>query len=205
MAPLFIFGGEAIALGMVKLFRVFRKSFASVKTGLNNQALLWVPVVFILIPYFVFNTGVIFELSRSQTTNVIDMPYSIALSSYRLDLSTAFTQQDLTAADWLSKAVGKDRPVYVDHHSSKLFINQIDFHCRTVEVTDVSEKIASPGYVYLRDWNVQKNVLTFATGYATRQSISFDDIPWFRQIIGTADRVYNNGSAQVLVLGKGHP
>jgi uncharacterized membrane protein len=198
VSPLFVFGGETIVLSIVKLATAFRKSFASLKTRLDSQTLTWVPVIFILIPYFVFNAGVIFELSRSQTTNFIDMPYSVALSSYRLDLSTVFTQQDLSAADWLCRVPKEDAPVYVDYHSSKLFINQIDFPCRVAGVSYDIPKIDSTGYAYLRTWNVQKHVLTFATGYATRQSVSVDDLPWFRQITETASRIYNNGGAQVM-------
>jgi hypothetical protein len=57
----------------------------------------------------------------------------------------------------------------------------------------------------LRAWTVQNKKVTFATGYAARQSVSFDDLPWFRQILEKADRIYNNGGAQVLVLGESQP
>jgi uncharacterized membrane protein len=205
VSPLFIFGGETLALGMVKLSAAFRKGSTSLSTRLNYQALAWFPVVVILLPYFIFNSGAVFELSRGQTTNFIDIPYSIALSSYRLDLNTVFTQQDLAAAGWLCKIPKEEAPVYVDDNSGKLFINQIDFPCEVAGVNSDIPKIGSAGYVYLRAWNVRQNMLTFAAGYATRQSVSFDDLPWFRQILEKADRIYNNGGAQVLILSESHP
>jgi len=205
ISPLFIFGGETITLSMVKLFRALRKGFISLRTRLDYRAFTWFPVVVILIPYFIFNSGAVFEVSRSQTTNVIDMPYSIALSSYRLDINTVFAEQDLEAAGWLCEVPKGDAPVYVDYNSSKLFVNQFDFPCRIAGISYDLPKIDSTGYVYLRAWTVQNKKVTFATGYAARQSVSFDDLPWFSEIIGTADRIYNNGGAQVLELREGHP
>ena len=202
LAPLFIFGGETIALGIVKLFRACSKGFVSLKGKLNYRTLAWFPVVVILIPYFIFNTGIIFELSRSQTIYFINMPYSIALSSYRLDLNTVFTRQDLTAASWLCKEAGGDEPVYADHHSSKLSLNPIDFPCNITEVPYNTKEIGIPGYFYLRAWNIESEALTFGSGYATRQSVSFDDLPWYRVTMKTADRIYSNGGAQVLMLSQ---
>lgn len=205
ISPLFIFGGEAIALCVVNLARALRKSFTSLGTRLDYQALTWFPVLVILLPYFIFNSGVIFELNRNQTCSFIDIPYSVAISSYRLDLNTVFAQQDLAAASWLCKIPKEEAPVYVDDNSGKLFANRIDFPCKVAGISHDRPKAGSTGYVYLRAWNVRNREVTFATGYAIRESVSFDDLPWFRQGLEIADRIYNNGGAQVLMLGKGHP
>jgi len=205
ISPLFIFGGETMILSIVKIFRALRKSSKSLITRLDYQSFTWFPVVAILLPYFIFNSGAVFELSRSRTTNFIDMPYSIALSTHRLDLNTVFIQQDLAAADWLCKVPKEEASVYVDDHSGKLYINRIDFPCNTAGITYDIPNIASTGYVYLRAWNVHQNALTFATGYATRQSVGVDDLPGLRQIMGSTNRIYNNGGAQVLGLREGHP
>jgi uncharacterized membrane protein len=202
LSPLFIFGGEMIVSGIARLWGLVRKGLPSLRTKLNYQTFIWFPVVVILIPYFVFNSGAIFELSRSQTTKFIDMPYSISLSSHRLDLNTVFTLQDLAAAGWLCGIPTRETIVYVDHHGSKLFINQADFPCSSREVTYDTEGITLPGYFYLRSWNISNSALTFATGYATRQSIEFNDLTWFKPVIQDSGRIYNNGGAQVLILAE---
>jgi uncharacterized membrane protein len=204
VSPLFIFGGEVIVLTVAKFLRLLRKGFRSLRTRFDYQTYTWLPVIVILLPYFIFNNGVIFELSRSQTSAVIDTPYSIVMSSYRLDLNTVFSQQDLAAAGWICNHAKANDPVYADYNSSKLFLNKIDFPCLAVDATYDPTKIVSPGYFYLRAWNVQQNELTFATGYATRQSISFSELPWFHELTDSADRVYNDGSAQVLKLSENH-
>ncbi len=198
VSPLFIFGGETIALGIARLFGKFRRANNSWRTRLNQQSFIWFPVVVILIPYFIFNSGVVFEMSRSQTTDFIDMPYSIALSGHRLDLNTVFIEQDLAAARWLCKVPKADAPVYVDFNTSRLFLNQVDFPCRIAGIGYEMTEVAPISYVYLKTWNVQNREVTFATGYATRTSVNFDDLPVFRQIIEKADAIYNNGGAQAL-------
>jgi len=203
LSPLFIFGGETIALGIAKVSSALHKDLTSSRTRLGYQTFMWFPVVVILIPYFIFNSGVIFELSRSRTTDFIDSPYSIALSGYRLDLNTVFTRQDLDAAHWLCAVPKSDGRVSVDYNTGKLFIDRFDFPCRTVGISPDAVEPDSAGYVYLRAWNVQNQAVTFATGYATRRSVSFDDLPWFQQAMETADRIYNNGGAQVLDIIKG--
>ena len=200
MAPLFLLGGEVIGYGIVKLARVFRKGFASSRLSLDSPVPLRFLVLAILIPYFIFNSGVVFELSRSQTTHFINMPYSIALSSYRVDVNTVFTGQDVAAAEWFSRVAEEDCVVYADHHSGKLFLEQIDFPCRVAGVPGNTKEVCSPGYFYLRAWNIQKKALTFGTTYAGRQSVGFDDLPWLMQAVEKSDRIYNNGGAQVLAL-----
>jgi len=201
MAPLFLFGGEAIAYGIVRLARIFQRGFASARLSLENPVLLQFLVLAILIPYFIFNSGVVFELSRSQTTNFINMPYSIALSSYRVDLSTVFTKQDLTAADWLLKVAQEDCPAYADHHSYILLITQVGFPCTALEFTHDTEvkPLSSSSYIYLRTWNTQKKTLTFGTAYAARQSIGFNDLPWFMQALEKSGKIYDNGGGQILL------
>lgn len=191
MSPLFIFGGEAIAIGIAKLARISRKGVVSFKTRFNNQSLTWFPVAFILIPYFIFNSGLVFELSKSQTTHFIDMPYSIALSSYRLDLNTVFTKQDVAAANWLSPTVPTGHQVYADIHGSYLFPQ--------LSENNVNKETNSYCYAFFRTWNVQRKALTFGTSYGARQSISFEDLnlPWLAQALHQGDKIYDNGGAQI--------
>jgi uncharacterized membrane protein len=189
MSPLFLFGGEVIGYGIVKLGRLFRKSLASLQSASSSPAPLRFLVLFILIPYFIFNSGAVFELSRSQTTHFINMPYSIALSSYRVDLSTVFTRQDVVAADWLSTV--SNHRLYADIHGCQLFY--------TYRETRNTGELTSSSCIYLRTWNARNKVWTIGTAYAARQSIGFGDLPWLSKAIEESDRIYNNGGAQVFL------
>lgn len=206
MAPLFLFGGEAIGRGMVKLARVFRRTFASSRLRLDSPVVVRFLVLAILLPYFIFNSGVVFELSRSQTTNFIDTPYSVALSSYRVDVTTTFTRQDTIAADWLFKGItGENCTVYADYHGKGIFLRHW-LPGGSVQYQQLayyySDNISSPSYIYLRTWNTENRMLTFATVYAARQSVSFDDLPWFVQTVEKSDKIYDNNSAQILLYSR---
>jgi uncharacterized membrane protein len=99
----------------------------------------------------------------------------------------------------------EDCVVYADHHSGKLFLEQIDFPCKGSEFSRDTKEVQPTSYFYFRAWNIQKKALTFATTYAGRQSISFDDLPAVTYVIDSGDRIYNNGGAQVLALSEAPP
>jgi uncharacterized membrane protein len=199
MSPLLLLGGEFIGQGIVKFAKIFRRRLVSWRLILGSHAPLGFFVLVIMIPYFIFNSGVAFELSRSQTTSFINMPYSIALSSYRLDVTSVFTKQDVTAADWLYSVAGEDYILYADRHGYQALRERFGSSTNIIWLNLRSAKVYPPLYFYLRAWNVQKKVLTFPTAYAARESISFADLPLFMQIMEKADIIYNNG-AQVLAL-----
>jgi hypothetical protein len=130
------------------------------------------------------------------------MPYSIALSSYRVDVTTTFTKQDTIAADWLSKRIAEENcTIYVDHHSAKLLGWQAGFFLskKACEFSPDTKELSSPSYIYLRAWNTQKRELTYSTVYAGRQSVSFDDLPWVISAMDKSNKIYDNNSAQVLL------
>jgi hypothetical protein len=57
-----------------------------------------------------------------------------------------------------------------------------------------------PNYTYLRSWNVTQEVITTASGYASRKLMSFDSIRGFRQNLVTSDTVYETGLSRVVVM-----
>jgi uncharacterized membrane protein len=200
VSPLLLFGGELIVYGIVKLTRIIRRGFASSRLSLESLVPLQCLVLVVLIPYFIFNSGVVFELSRGQTIYFIDVPYSIALSSYRVDMTTTFTKQDANAANWLISNAGEDYAFYVDYHSKKLLGTQTELRKaeRLVYIRKARE-MAYLGYIYFRTWNTQKEALTFSTSYGARQSLSFVDLPWFMEALEKSDKIYDNNSAQILL------
>ena len=220
LSPLFLLGGEFIVYGIINLARVFRRRFAASWLNLDNPALLRFPVLFVLIPYFIFNSGTVFELSRSQTSNFIDIPYSISMSGHRVELTTISNNQDIAAAEWIVTVRNTEYQILADHHVGWFLtqfgaeaiagehpLNQyfylseeaIAYYNWWYPSLNLKAGVPSPSYIYLRTRNVQEKSLTFTTSYGARQSVSFDDLPSFAQAIIKSDRIYNNGSAQVLL------
>jgi len=199
LAPFCILGGEWVWLGISSLWHRLRHAVnkAVAENAEDNQAYLKFVTLGVLIPYFLFTSGFIYEVTGDRVTDKIDAPYSIALSSYRLDLAGVFYWQDGAAAQWLAQRANDETKVYTDHHTFKI----LEFYGFPGQITAVpcdASKLKEDSYIYLSTWNTNKGELTFAVGPGLRHPISFDDIPGLTKAIEGKNRVYNNGGAQVL-------
>jgi uncharacterized membrane protein len=220
LAPFCMLGGEAICLvlGFIwrKMAQMFRgiswraesKQTSLVKTEDSQGALRFMALA-VLIPYFLFTSGLIYEVTGMQITDRIDTPYSIALSSYRLDLAGVFYWRDGAAAGWLAeKKTDYNSKVYVDFHTFRL-LSYAGFSTSSNRLSTLSSSQLSGfpadakdyknnNYIYFSTWNISKKKVTFATLPGLRTYISFDDIPGLTMAIGNKNKIYNNGGAQIL-------
>jgi uncharacterized membrane protein len=202
LAPLCILGGEAIWLGIGTLCQKLKQGAGASGFNLakadNNEAYLRFLALVVLIPYFLFTSGFIFEVSGHEVTDKGDTPYSIALSSYRVDIGGVFNRRDGAAADWLAQTLGSDHAVYADLHSILLLADQTKLNAQVVQFPRDMGKTPQDSYIYFRTWNMQRHEITLWAGIGLRQAVSFADEPELGNIIESKNRVYNNGGAQVL-------
>jgi uncharacterized membrane protein len=199
LAPFCILGGEAIWLGISSLWHRLRHTVqkAIAEKAEDSQAYLKFVALAVLIPYFLFTSGFIYEVTGQKVTDSVDTPYSIALSSYRLDLAGVFYWQDGAAAQWLTQQASAETKVYTDHHTFRpLVLNE--FPGQIVGLPLDSSELAEDSYIYLSTWNTNKGELTFAVGPGLRQHVSFSCIPGLITAIEGKSRIYDNGAAQVL-------
>ena len=199
LAPFCILGGEAIWLGISSLWHRLRHAVqnARYEKAEDNQAYLKFVTVAILIPYFLFTSGSVYEVTKQDVTDKIDTPYSIALSSYRLDLAGVFYWQDGAAAQWLVQDVSDNANIYVDDHTQRL-PSFYQFHGQLTSLLQPADQLLEDGYIYFTAWNTYKRQLTFGIRTGLRKHISFDDVPWLDKAIETKNRIYNNGGSQIL-------
>lgn len=220
LAPFCIMGGEAIWLGVSSLWCKLRHTVRgmslraeakqpSLAKAEDSQVALKFIALAVLIPYFLFTLGIIYEITGMQVTDKIDVPYSIALSSYRLDLAGVFYWRDGAAAEWLAAKKANDNiKVYADNHAGKLL-----YYAGFPEDPKNTGYLLSPqlsgfpsnalelqkdSYIYFSAWNMDKKEITFAIRPGLRRYFSFDYIPGLTRVIDSKNRIYNNGGAQVL-------
>jgi uncharacterized membrane protein len=204
LAPFCILGGEAIWWGISSLWHKLKRRMATLEFTEDNQNYLRVVTLAVLIPYFLFASGFVYEVSRQEVSDKADSPYSIALSSYRLDLAGVFYWQDGAAAKWLSENTGDKAQVYVDAHSSRPLMHygfKGPINRLPADASNFSQPLEE-GYIYLATFDSDRRELTFAAGPGLRRHISFDDIPGLNTIIENKNRIYTNGGAQVLGPGE---
>ncbi len=206
LAPFCILGGEAICLGINGLWHKIKRKVqeAIAINAEDNQGYLKFVTIAVLIPYFLFTSGFIYEVTRQDVTDHIDTPYSIALSSYRLDLAGVFYWRDGAAARWLAQRVDTNTRVYVDIHSGSLLLFY-DFPGKLIALPQDASKIKEDGYIYFTAWNMSKGEMTFVVYQrpeqpiaGLRRSISLAEIPGLITVIEGKNRIYNNGGAQIL-------
>ncbi len=206
LSPLCIIGGEASWQGVSRLVKssLSRLKFkGGLAPPLNSSAPSSIYLRFlalgVLIPYFLFNTGFIFEITHSELYNVVDTPSSIALSSYRVDMKTC-NNREYAAMEWLSEIVDDESVICADGYANLFLMNM--FYGRLAGLPSDDKPMPENAYIYLRTWNIEKNetVAKITHGEHIKFThISFDAIPGLSRILNSANLIYNNGGAQVLV------
>lgn len=198
LAPFLVIGARSLwELGGWALNKL--KASSGQPALLIGNSFLYYVALLIILPYYIFTSGLVYEACSQNDTNVIDTPYSIALSSNRLDLSGIFNRQDGAGASWLSHNTGDNTTVYTDVHARKIILFQ-DYPCH-LAVTEFKHKDMQieDGYVYFTTWNVQKDELAFTnTGRpGMREHLGATDVPGLAETIQSGNRIYVNGGSEV--------
>ena len=209
LAPFCILGGEAVWLGAVYVRQRIRAITGNRASGFagrpgatgydDSPSGLRFVALAVLIPYFLFTSGFIYEVTGQTVTDKVDLPYSIALTSYRLDLAGVLYSRDGTAARWTSQKSGDVVNAYADHHAANL-LRFYEFQGPILDLPRDANNLQKDSYIYLDSMNVNREEITFAVATGLRQYIAFSDIPGFDRAIEHSNRIYSNGGAQVLLI-----
>lgn len=191
LAPFFILGGIATFRWLFRMLRL--------RQLLDDHAFLKLVVIFVIIPYFLFTTGFIFQLSGAT-------PGSMALALYQADWLIS-TDAEAQACQWAGNNIESNVKIYADRFG----IFMLSFGgMRGVSkwiplslsgLSSEPDKIDPGAYIFLRRWNtVHGEMMLF-------EKAGGQLIQVYKDIKGDADmantlqernRIYDNGSAQVL-------
>ena len=194
LAPFCILGGEAIWLGVSSLWRKLRRRIKAAEFTEDSQGYLKFLVLVVLIPYFLFTSGFVYETTGQEVTHKIDAPYSFALSSHRLALTGNLYWQDEAAADWLAPNLDDESIVHADSPGCLFLSGRPEFRSR---VQGFNLELTEGMYAFLTSWNIERQEISHNVGIGLRQSVSFDELG-LHDIIESKNRIYNNGGAQIL-------
>ncbi|MCK4435165.1 DUF2206 domain-containing protein, partial [Candidatus Bathyarchaeota archaeon] len=175
LAPLCIMGGEVL----VKLISKRREE-------LKASILLLI----VLIPYFLFQTGFIYEMTGSES-------WSLPLSMYRMDkyrlhrLSGYIYTQDVFSAQWISENVAiQNTRVYAGTSSrNNILISHCMIYGGNVNILSNTTKVSPTGIVYLNWLNVEGGIIV-GTNHAWNTSE-------LSPIFDCMNKIYSNGASEI--------
>lgn len=120
---------------------------------------IWATVT-VLIAYFIFTSGFVYEATKSEVADRLDEPYSIALSAERVGVAGVFNGDDIECARWIAKNIDGDSLVVADYNVFRLVVG---IRGMTDEIYQVYQGRAIPllqdlpdkGYIFLSTWNIE--------------------------------------------------
>ncbi|GAI04285.1 unnamed protein product [marine sediment metagenome] len=179
--------------GLSRLKATKKLALAASANG-NNSIYLRFLALAILIPYFLFTSGFLFEVTGSELYGVYEAPSSWALSSYRLDMPV-FNQKEVDAAFYLVERIDNEMPVYGDEHGRLLLLEH--FHGQ-VQSIPASGEVPQDAYIFLRTWNIEKGEIMTTERRIQGWRLKHVDLATVPEMLNGHEIIYNNRGAQIL-------
>ena len=175
LAPLCVMGGVVL----VKLTSKRREE-------LKASILLLI----ILVPYFLFQTGFVYEVTGSESWS---LPLSMyRMNRYRLHRLSGYTYtREVFGAQWMSENVDiQNAPVYADISSrNNILISHSMMHGSKVHLLSNTTQVSSTGTVYLNWLNIVQGIVV-GTYHAWNTSE-------LSPIFGGMNKIYSNGASEI--------
>lgn len=159
----------------------------------NKDACIKLLVCLILIPYFMFNTGLIFDVTQSTAT-------SMPLSLYENDWP-AFTLGEVATSKWISITSIGDSVIYGDDYAAGMIYKEAFTKARRLpsNIQDIHE---SSYYIFLRQWNIVHSEIISTEIKGTQvyqRHININEIPQFVDNLQNMNLVYDNGLGEIFM------
>lgn len=198
LAPFCIIGGEAVFKGIKKLFVP--------KSVLSSKHALGALVIIVLIPYFFYSTGFIFEVTG-------DAPTSLSLGLERMkgndnvNVTAAFNiqyvwDQDIASAQWLYRHNNKNGRIFADIGSgTRGNIGILGSYYSSVngEISDIA-KVDTKNeldYIYMRYMNVVNRLAIGDTPKFRSGVYDIYNINEIYPLIENKNKIYDNAGSEV--------
>ncbi|QYZ78449.1 DUF2206 domain-containing protein [Methanofollis formosanus] len=189
-----IFISPLCVIGLVYLIEWISRHFNI--QSLNKQKIISVCLVLVFVPYFLFNSGAIFEVTERSNNLVLEIDQSIDHSQYFSNSTYYFLNQrvpseDVAACEWISTFRITGSPVYSD----------VQRECELwgyglIPLSDVFGRLYPPttgGYVFVGRQNVIENRYICLDRDRVRSSViyGFDQI---QSDLKPRNLVYSSGA-----------
>ena len=140
---------------------------------------LTIKILYIVLAlYFIFSSGLAFEVLKRPNIESQSIPYSIGLSSYRIDICGLFTDNDERASNWVMENLPIDIFCFADLHGMELMYQWTHarvFHFPQNWLPQNLSLVPNKSWVFLREWNEDTKLVTSWSNTGLRSSISYDE------------------------------
>ncbi len=155
-----------------------------------NKLFIWI-IVSILIVYFVFTSGLVFEVSKTEITGKIDIPYSIGLSAERTGVANTATQDDINCLNWLNKNWDGESAIVGDYNTYCLITGYLPNWFLVVHHDRVGDIDYFPDrcYIFISSWNTRHQLYVEAITIGARKSYPLPGISY--------PLIYQSGDAKI--------
>ena len=214
LAPFCILGGLMVFQFLsnvlsLKGFNILAKkilsriSFANVSlTGISLiekhslEKSLKLLTILVLIPYFLFTTGFVFEITGAT-------PTSLPLSLYKADWPF-HTESEIQACNWLDGVTNNRDRVYGDWYGGGFVgfkVSKLDVHQFTIDVN----KIRKNSIIFLRRWNTEEGNLYIPSSEKTGVVLKYISIQkgYYSNFLNNKNLIYDNGDSRFLYYSGG--
>jgi uncharacterized membrane protein len=147
----------------------------------------------ILVSYFLFTSGLIFETTNQSNIEQVTIPYNVALSNYRVDMGADTTLDDLKVRDYAYQH--NLFPILSDIHTSDLIGETIGIRADlNVALFRDPFKVPKGVYIFVRSRNIKDGTFTVWAGVGRRKTVKPEEygINWNEGII------YQSGDARIV-------
>ncbi len=162
--------------------------------------------ILLIIPYFLFTSGLVFEATQKEDITKISMPYAISLSNYRVDMVGVFTDNDMAVRDWaVENNIAED--TYADTHSQLLLWEKAYTYWKDFEVDLRAKTFVAGNYIFLSERNNEDQAIvlrpkTGGSSSGRRVSYSYSELG-LDEVIDQGIILYQQGNAFIMEIKDG--
>lgn len=140
-------------------------------------------IVSFVLCYYLFTSGMVFELTKAEMRQGHDTPYSIALSNERVRIVGVSNNDDINCVKWVVENTPSGIQVYIDYTGTSLLIG--------IGVWKfVTSQPEGQHYILLNTWNVENDKMVWGWFEGLREYTPLPDL-------NNATEVYRSGKAVV--------
>ena len=132
----------------------------------------------ILIIYFLFTSGFIFEATKSESTEKLDLPFSYGLSAERTGIIGVATQDDLNCLNWINENWDGKSHVIGDYNSYCLIQSWVTNYFSLSNNLRYGTLVALPKdcYIFISSWNGENQKYIEPSGVGLRWQFPLPEI-----------------------------